>query len=178
MHYTLLTESERVNIHREYRIRALMVFCYTMAIAVAIGMVVLFPAYIAAYLSENSENQLVSAQQVENKDLAKMKNELIADAGTLRSLSTYVNSPAISSLISEIVEAGSAVKIYSVNVDSISTSSAAISLQGIAPTRSVLLGFKAKLESLDKIAKVEFPISGLTKSVSVPFSLRITRSLP
>jgi hypothetical protein len=177
MHYSLLPESERKIIHNEYRVRALVVFCIVMSITGVAGMVALFPAYLEADVFRLGEIQISSKESKTDEALAQNKAELVRDATSLRSVSGFMKSPLLSAVASEILNISKAVDINSIGIDIVGTSSLQILIQGLAPTRASLLDLKVKLESQKQITKVEFPISELTKSVDVPFSIRITRSI-
>ncbi len=178
MHYTLLTPNERKQIHKEYRVRALVVFCFTMAIVGIIGMVSLFPAYMEAYGYENEEIQNSAIRNGPRTNVAFMKNELAGDAVRLGVLRAYVGTTNMSEIISQVLGLAVSMKITSIDIEPNTEKSVYIFLRGIAPTRTDILELKSKLEASKGITQVEFPISELTKSVSVPFSLRITRTMP
>lgn len=179
MHYTLLPESEHAAIHREYRTRAAIVFCFLMTAVVVIGMVALFPAYVFSVTSEKVEQQSVASLDTKSdKSVSSMRAELSQDAVLLSEISQYAGSPSFSDIVSGLVGVRGPVTYSSLVLDRTTTSSVDIIIEGTAPTRSSLLDLRSRLQNLKKGNAVDLPISELTKSVSVHFSLKVTEEIP
>jgi hypothetical protein len=177
MHHTLLPESERKLIHGEYHVRVFIVSCFVLFVIGVIGVTSLFPAFTFAYLSEKSGNLLVVSSDAEGKMANSMKAELKDDATLLSFIKSNISKPSYLGMISDIVSIRGTSMIYSMSFDTVSTSSAVIVMQGLSPTRNDLLAFKSRLESMKKGNIVELPISQLTKSTDLNFSLKLTESL-
>ncbi len=179
MHYTLLPDQEHLAIHREYRTRVAIVFCFVMVIAGAIGIFALLPAYISSSASEKVQQQAIdSIDTKDSKNTAAMKSEIFKDNSTLSSSEDYIGWPTFSSIVSSIVQVRGPVKFSSLAMDYVGTSSMTIIVQGVAPTRAALLDLQDRLQNLKDGNVVDLPISTLTKSTSVQFSLKVTEQIP
>ncbi|MEI6397100.1 MAG: hypothetical protein WCO48_03475 [Candidatus Taylorbacteria bacterium] len=177
MHYTLLTDKERTLIHHEYRTRAAIIFCFVMAAVCIIGMAVLFPAYIFSTFSERDQKQvLVTIDTKKDNTLVTTKNELFQDSAILTATKQYVDRPRLSDIVAGIVGAMGPVKLTSLAIDTAS-SSVVVKIQGVAPTRTALLALGGRLESVQKGNVVDLPISELTKSTALDFSLKVTQKI-
>ena len=66
----------------------------------------------------------------------------------------------------------------SVAITDLSTSTAVIVMQGVAPTRESLVAFKTRLEGLSPGNQIDLPISGFARSKDLPFSLKVLHHLP
>ncbi len=191
MHYTLLTEKERSAVHHEYRTRAAIVFCFVMAAAGIIGIAGLFPAYTFSLSSERSQGRTL--ESIDVKDDGKSdatKKELSADSKLLSDVSRYVDGPTYSDVLNGIISAKGPVTFTSLEVEhgnagvgtsavaNTVTSSVTVIIQGVAPTRSALLDLRKRLSSLKSGNVVDLPISELTKSTAVQFSIKVTEQMP
>ena len=187
MHYTLLTEKERSAVHHEYRTRAAIVFCFVMAAAGIIGIAGLFPAYTFSLSSERSQGRTL--ESIDVKDDGKSdatKKELSADSKLLSDVSRYVDGPTYSDVLNGIISAKGPVTFTSLEVEHGSTGAAAktetssvtVIIQGVAPTRFALLDLRKRLGSLKSGNIVDLPISELTKSTAVQFSIKVTEQMP
>ncbi len=184
MHYTLLTEKERSAIHHEYRTRVAIIFCFVIVAAGIIGTASLFPAYIFSISSESSEQaSVVDMATDKDSKVVSLKNSLKKDTQVIATASRYESAPVISKIISDIVSARGAntyehVVFDTVSASSTGSSSVNITIQGVAPTRTSLLDLKGRLENLAQGNVVDLPIAQLTKSVSIPFTIKLTEQLP
>ncbi len=184
MHHTLLTDKERARIHHEYRIRAAIVFCFLMAGAGLVGMVALFPAYIASISYGATIPQTISSEMKLTSQTINMKDELARDKFLASAYKDFPYKTALSGVLSDVVSIKGSNFFSSISLDrklisdTTSSSSLAISIQGISPTRAALLDLKAKAESLQKGNIVDLPMSALTKSEAIPFSMKVIENMP
>ncbi len=180
MRHTLLPTAEKLAIRREYYTRVTIVACFVVSAALLVGAAALLPAYLKARDAEaGSLGQIASLQNAENESgRAAMAAELKADGRLLRKLSENAKSARVSKVLEEIVAARGNLKLSTLDHSRLSTSTAAVNIQGTAPTRNALLQFKSRLESLYSGAKAELPISELAASSNVRFSMRFSYPLP
>jgi hypothetical protein len=179
MRHTFFPIQEQKILKREYRLRAVAVAFFMLALAGLIGVISLFPSYIQVAMERSSQaGTLASLKKGPDARAADAyREELESDMKRLALLkdSTRVKP---STLIMETVSARGAVDITALSIDNISTTTATIIVQGIAPTRDALVSFKTRLEGLVMGNKVELPISELAKSKDIQFSLKYTTLLP
>jgi hypothetical protein len=179
MRHTLLPLHERKALRREYRVRFIIVACFLGSLAGLIGVGALFPAYMRALAEEKSQIEaaanLKHSQDV--KGITARETELHADSKIINTLSSNV-SIRMSSVAESIIILRQAVKLKTFIFNQTSTTTVSISISGIAPTRNDLLSFKARLENTLPGARVELPISELSKSTNVDFDMKLTYKLP
>lgn len=175
MRHSFLPNQEQKILKRGYRIRATIVLLFFLSIAGLVGIGSLFPSYIHVYTEERSELEKVASLR-ENKDtsgLVAIEKELQSDTAKISVLSKISTTVHPSSLIEDMVNTRGQVRLTSIVLSSVSTSTAVIVIQGVAPTRESLVAFKTRLEGLAIGNKVDLPISGFAKSRDIPFSLRV-----
>lgn len=179
MHYTLLPDKEHVAIHLEYRTRAAIVFCFVMAVAGLIGVGTLLPAYISSTVTEKDQQKTLSSIDTANDGaIVAMKSELVSDAALVASVNQYIAGPEFSNILNDLIAVRGPVKFSSLVLDRVGTSTITVMIQGIAPTRDALIALRGRLQTVKAGNIVDLPISELTKSTSVQFSLKVTEQIP
>lgn len=180
MRHTLLPTTEKTIIRREYYVRITIVACFVVSLAIISGIIALIPAYI--YARNEEKGSLATISELKKGEDASgrvaIQAELKSDQLLLSDVAANASRPRVSALIGEIVSARGNVKISAMDLSAISTSTALILIQGVAPTRNALLSFKGRLESLRGGAQTELPISELAASSNVRFSMRLSYPLP
>lgn len=176
MRHTLIPAQERAAIHSEYHVRVAIVLISTVAVAVAVGIVALFPAYMSALAAEGQARADIQAlrSNSEAEGLSKIETELAADKKLITALAKGSQKSQISELVRLVVATRGPVTISSFTADRQGTSTAQLVLKGVAPARADLLAFKSRLEALAVGTKADLPISDLKKSVNLPFSIKLT----
>jgi predicted PurR-regulated permease PerM len=180
MRHTLLPLHERITLRRAYRIRAVTVLLFLLSISIFIGIVALFPSFIKSYSEENAIMGTISSV-TEDKDNASAKallDNMASSKKLLSSLSTVTSQQKNSAIINSIISTRESLRLTSMSITKVSTSTVSVIIQGIAPTRNSLLSFKNRLESAAPGNKVDLPVSELSKSSNIQFSLKLTQQLP
>ena len=149
MQHTLLPIVERKTLRAEYRIRMLIVMCFMISVAGTIGIAALFPAFIRSWLEESRAESAATAIKVESSSsgLLAVEKEVADSSKLLSSLRNLVLEPELSSAVEGIVSLRGNVKLTSFAIARISTSTASVQIDGVAPTRDDLLSFKSRLET-------------------------------
>ena len=178
MRHTLLPDHERAALRREYRIRALVVFLFVLSVAGLIGIASLFPAFVSASSEERRQIDAFASLKKggEDADAALAKSSLASDSVLLGALSADAGAPAFSRLIDRVVSVRGPVALSSVSAVRGTDGSFAFVVQGVAPTRELLLSFQSRLEGIAPGTKVDLPISELAASTDIRFSLQITQT--
>ncbi len=175
MYHTLLPQKERRMIRREYRIRALIVFLFVVSLAGVIGIVSLFPAYVRATVeAKASQAELAKIEKNQAATLAIVQKRVTESKKILSEITKDTANQKLSIWAQNFALNRGAVKIISLNVDIVSTSSLAVLVRGVAPTRESLLAFKQRIESEIPGSKSELPLSELAKGTNIDFSLNFT----
>lgn len=178
MQHTLLPPHERTNLRREYRIRVVIVFCSLLSLAGLVGAATLFPSFIFALNEEQSQIALLESLK-ESKDengVTALELDFQRDNNLIKALGVTQKVPRSSVTIQSIVGVRKEVKLTSLAVDAPTLDSLSIIIQGVAPNRDTLLGFKIRLEELVPGGSVELPVSDLAKSKNLQFSMRIIQT--
>lgn len=179
MYHTLVPQYERLALRREYRLRAFIVLCFALSVAGVIGIVSLSPAFMSASIEEQAaQRDLLSIKKAKDSSgLTAIQQKVAYSQGLLNILEQGSDRPRPSSLIELLVGERGPVKINSIGVNQISSTTATISIGGIAPTRDSLLAFKSRLIAVNEGNKVDLPVSELAKSTNIQFSIRVIHKL-
>ncbi len=178
--HTLLPLHERKILRREYRFRLVIVLCFLISVAGIVGTGSLFPAFVHAVLAErDAENSLILlTKDKKGSTVADVERNLNANKALLVSLTDSTHGQDFSFVVQTIVGLRGPIRINSAMLAKMGTSTATVTIGGIAPTRDSLLAFKSRLESIASGHKVSFPVSVLAKSTNIQFSIQITTPLP
>ncbi|MCL5781790.1 MAG: hypothetical protein M1459_00275 [Patescibacteria group bacterium] len=179
MRHTLLPIQDRKALRHDYTARFVTTLCLFLSLAAVIGAVALLPAYIHARNMEQSELAMVQSLQSNNdkSGLSNIENELKSDAATIKKASGSTGSSAMSDAVKELIALRGKVRIVSFAYNP-QPKVMSMVIQGIAPTREELVVFKDRIQNSISGASVELPLSQLTKSSDIPFSVAVTYSLP
>lgn len=180
MHHTLLPLNERRALQREYHVRALSVLCFALSVAGIIGIGSLFPAFIRALVEERSaQNDLASIEKAKDiSGLTEIQKSVTAGTKVLSALSDGLSRPVPSILAGLVVEQRGNIRLTSMTIQYVGSSTVSVTVQGMAPTREALLAFKSRLETEQQGNKVILPVSTLAKATNIQFSLVLTKPLP
>lgn len=179
MRHTLLPLDERIKLRREYYRRVTIVFCFTLALSVLIGIASLFPTFVrsTAFRIE-TENALKLVQgEPEDKNLKDIQKSVAQSLALLQSLKKDSGSENISDLISEIIKIKGNIKFTNFSASKVSTTTLSMNIQGVAPTRNDLLLFRDNFEKMIPGNKVDLPVSELAKNTNFQFTVSLKQKL-
>jgi len=179
MIHTLLPENEKKHIRREYRIRAAIVLCFTLALAGLLGMASIFPAFLRASLTRRANESAAATLKKQRTDsgLSSIKNTVIQSQKMLDTLVTLSHSLKTSLIIENLILLRDRLALSSISVSAVSNTSLSILLQGIAPTREDLISFKQRVETKIPGSNVNLPASELARIKDVQFTVQITEPI-
>ncbi|MFA6315336.1 MAG: hypothetical protein WC648_03155 [Candidatus Paceibacterota bacterium] len=180
MYHTLVPQSERLALRRAYRRRYVVVLCFALSIAGIIGIVSLIPSLLFVSIERKSA-EIELASLIKAKDmsgLTEIQQQVAVSQGLLVHLAAGAVSPRSSDLIEDVVRNRGNVRLTSVALTQVSTSSASMTIRGVAPTRESLLSFKGRLLTSYPGSKVDLPVSELARSADINFSIQLIRKLP
>jgi hypothetical protein len=180
MRYIFLPNKEQSILKRRYLIRVAIVGLFLLSVVGLIGIGSLFPAYLSVYVEEQTQINTVASLKKDQvgTSISRLQDEMKSDAEKIRVLSSKSAGAIPSELIELIAGLRGQVRITSIILNDIGTTTAAITLGGIAPTRESLVSFKNNLQELSINNKVDLPISGFAKSKDIPFNLKLIHLLP
>jgi hypothetical protein len=176
MRHSYLPNIEQKQIKKIYRIRVAVVMLLFISAVAIIGSISLLPSYLEVY--KESQSQLGNIKSIKdnpkNNRVSEIENELNSDKNLISILSS-VDERKFSEMIQDIVSIRGNLTISSIIVDRIpGTSAMSVGLQGKSPDRESLVSFKKRLEGLKSGNKVDLPISDLTQSKNIQFTLKLT----
>jgi hypothetical protein len=179
MRHTLIPTEERNKLLREYHVRAIIVLCLALSVAGVLGVSSLLPSFLRSEAEEQTRLDEIAflEKQKDATGIAAVENELAADNLLLTALST-ADEIHLSDKIQEIIRLRGGVKIHAMLLARVGTSTITAVVQGLAPTREILLAYKSHLENDTPGTIVELPLSQLAKSKDIPFSLQIIQKIP
>lgn len=180
MRHTLLPPQERRNLRREYYIRLGVIACCMASTVFVAGLILLLPAYMRAR-SEEKQQLLAITELRSDKDNGNdstIVEELSSDSSALSILSDSLLRERPSKTIERIVDSRDGVRLNSISYSISGTTTAEVTIQGIAPTRASLLSFKDRIEHEIPLTHVDLPLSELAKSSSIPFSFKFVYKMP
>lgn len=180
MRHTLLPLHERVVLRREYYMRLLIVMCFTVSLAILIGIASLFPIFIKALSAESDAgaNAARVAKAPASVDLTAIQQKIANSLVLLNSLQEEKNSPHVSELVKNVMAMKTTLKISAFTASIDPTAGFSMSIQGMSPTRDALVNFRIAFENSAVGNKVVLPVSSLAKSSNIPFSIQLTEKLP
>ena len=173
MRHSFMPFSEQKKLKHVYRTHVSIVVFFFLSLSGIVGCAALFPTYIQVshdvrdVRKTNGDSSAASSISVIQKELETHK-KLVAALG-------QGNETPLSVIASNVIVLRSSVSINSIQIDKTGTTSVSIVVQGKAPTRESLVSFKKRLEDSRPGTKVELPISDLTKSKDISYSLKITQ---
>lgn len=178
MRHSFLPNLEQEKLNREYHIRLLIVTFLFLSTVGLIGAASLFPTFIQINIESREQQEKINALKKDNNKsgAVALAKELKIHQIKMSAIGSNNNGQAYS-LIQNVISHRNLIRINHIAIETMSTSSASLRLDGIAPTRESLIAFKALLEKLEPGTKVDLPISGLAKNKDIQFSIKITQPI-
>jgi hypothetical protein len=184
IHYTLLPEKEIRTLKREYRTRLFITLLFFVCFAVLVGLVSLLPAYLFSSFQEKEALSNLDSIKEERQDneASEISKELVLVNDLVKKIKSNQNSFIPSDLITRVIlekTPGISLTAFQISGSTESnknstTTTTLIVIQGGALSRESLINFKSNLEANPLFTKVELPVSDLTKSKNIPFSIRLS----
>jgi hypothetical protein len=179
MRHTLLPLHERIVLRREYYRRVTIVFCFTFSLAVLVGIATLFPTFIRAMNLQAEAEKMANEVQSEPEDnnLKEIQKSVAKSLSLLDSLQKEKSTPKISDLIEGVINMRGVVTFTNFTATKTSTTTFAMSIQGVAPSRNALLTFKNNFENQLPGNKIDLPVSELAKNSNFQFTLQLRQKI-
>ena len=178
IHYTLLPQKEANDLKLEYKIRVVIVLLFFASIAVIIGIISLFPAYVISSMRE--KEMIVKLEGLKKGRTERGVDIVLKELGDSNKLLSEFKLQEKTQNYYSIIKRVNEIRIPSVIFTSIQISSiedavsdSEVILQGRSLTRESLLELRKGLERSPAFAKVEFPIPDLTKNKDISFVAKL-----
>lgn len=182
MRHPLIPTAEKKALHHEYHVRLSIVFLWTLSVVGVIGITALFPAFMYASVEEVSALNTVSSstKQPHAAEVSHFKTELTLSKNTANSVLAGISTSTltISDVIASVVAVRGQNSISMIAINRTTSGKALITIEGIAPTRNMLLAFKESIQAALSDATVDLPLEQLTQVKNVKFSIKVRSSTP
>jgi hypothetical protein len=175
----LLPKTEKENLKKGLKLRFVILVSFLLAGSFLAGLIMFLPSYFLAssYLNEaTTVNYFLKPKGGGSvKDILNLPNEINLKLSFFQS---DVKSASIADYFSKIVNfLPAGVRLNSVsfskNQDSKEKKNATILVSGISTDRDSLILFSNLLKKSETFSDVSIPVSDLTKSVNLPFTITI-----
>jgi hypothetical protein len=161
--------------------RVAVVSIVALAVAILIGCVGLFPAFIRSLENGRAAVAAIALDaknNVTDSALATAKTELVSANTLVTTLASDAAQPSFTDVIRSIVSVSNGVSISGIDLASSDAKTLTVAITGDAPTRDSLLAYRTRLETLFAGTKIEIPIADLAKNSNLDINLHFTIKLP
>jgi hypothetical protein len=172
----LLPEKEKALLHKEYRLRVVVMYLGVIAALCITAVVLLIPSYILSlYRRKAVETAPVQLTPESQKEKAALLSQIEKGKDAIKILKPEASSKLPTELISLIIKNKSSdITINSIGYTYTKPQTFLIKISGVAKTRQSLIAFKTSLEKEEGIAQIVLPVSNLAKDANISFSFEIT----
>lgn len=179
MQHTLIPYKDRRRLHREYILRVITVAIFGATLAVLVGMVAMFPAYIRAWFYNYAAQNAASVAKLSKPDasLELARTELARDGKLLSAASASLAEVMYSDIVKSLLSSRGRVSITNFSVTQTDPDGVSINIKGIAPTRDDLIAFKGRLEAIIPGTRIEIPIDQLARNTNLQYNLRFAKKM-
>ncbi len=170
----LLPENEKKGLRQEYFLRLAIVGLFLGSTVVLAGAASLLPAFFFLQVKENSlETAAASLQEIAARNEASGLTVQLKDLNfSLATLSEKRALPHFEDVLAAVTEARPVgIRVFALRIEEIKDHKHRIFIDGVAPQRPSLVTFVKKLEETKLFTNVVFPVSNLTQSKNIIFSL-------
>lgn len=178
----LLPQKYIRTLKRTYYVRLVTTLVLLLTIGVAVGAILLIPSYVVAErAAESAERYLAAIEETTSlRERAGVSQTVRALSERLRILNANTQQPrggaALDALLAERTEG---IRITGIGFAKGDSDAIALSVAGVASSRTALLTFVDALRSAGTFGGVDVPVSQLAQDANIPFSITATyRSAP
>lgn len=174
----LTPNQEKKKLIKDFYMRLIIVFFFSLGIAILFSTLALVPAYILARQNINIEKKnMANIKQIQN---SKIDEKTLSNIGKLNSRLTIIEKSKNKDFtISEkivndiILKKNSNIKIDKFNFEENIESGKTLKIEGLANTREKLLAYRKSFENDPRFSKVDLPITSFIKSTDIKFNLTL-----
>ncbi len=165
---------------KEFRMRATVLFIWTLGMAALAAGIALLPSYFLASVKEKAASARLEAQSREAVPVADQRTmDIIRDVNAKIALVERGDENDFSvseKLLTVIVRKMPDIKITRLSFEDDAADGKVLSVEGRAPSRERLLLFRRALEDDDSFKKVDLPISNFVRGSDIQFYVELTSS--
>ncbi|PIP03512.1 MAG: hypothetical protein COZ49_03840 [Candidatus Yonathbacteria bacterium CG_4_10_14_3_um_filter_47_65] len=173
----LLPTEEKKQINKEYRLRIVVVYIFSIAGILLIAITLLVPAYVLSLeRGKNVSDRLATAKEnakslEEGRDPVEIAEEIKGRVSLLSVAEPQKISPR------ELFDLVTFHKPKTLSVESLLYSSDSqevrVTIDGISPDRKTLDSFVKSLRTEERFSSVDLPISDLVSVIDISFSIQV-----
>ena len=177
--FNVLPDILKKEIRTSYKLRRLFVVLSAVLFLQISFLIFILPSWINVFFKEkdviSQTNNLSKSTLSQNAETA---SAIIASTNIkLKLINTELQYPAIMPLIRSIISNKTAnIHIYQFNYSVTSTTSAAVTLSGMAASRESLINYENAINNSSLFSNVDLPISNLAKNKDIDFSMSLSAS--
>ena len=175
----LIPNTEKKKMVKNFYYRFAIVCLTALGLSVLIGIFTMIPSYFLTRAKEDLVNKKLEAQKSElslavNQETLSViqdledKLQLVEKSG---SNEFTVSEEVVSAIIQKKI---SSIKITDISYENNPSAGKKVSIEGIAPSREILLLFRRSLEGDPLFKAVDLPISNFIKGSNIRFNLNLT----
>jgi hypothetical protein len=170
----LLPDSEKVAIHKEYRLRIFVIILWMLLALIILAALLLSPSYVLSVYQRSAAGNAVPPATEEQQEYQALVKKLKASKVTLGALKPQV-VPMTPTHIIELLTKNKTSQntINSIQYSFSPPNTLSVTVRGIAKNRQSLIDLKTNLEKEEGIDHVELPVSNLAKDANIEFSFDI-----
>lgn len=174
----LLTQKYKKSIRKEYAVRIIIVSLSFLSFIILLGILSLFPSYLASSLSEKVAREQVDIikKSISTDEQDNSRSIILNTNKKISFLDSDIARVQISLVFETIVsEKTSGIKISSLSYESGGESGeGVVTIIGMSDGREELIAFRNILEEKVLFKQVELPVSNLAKGTDIAFSVKVT----
>jgi len=177
--FNLLPENLKSFIRSEYKMRRLVLALFFVILIELSLLIFLFPTWLESGARERAvvKQSDLASESLKNSDINPATSVIKDTNIKLSVLNTALNYPELTPLVDKILDQKtSSISVTQITYNTVSTSTASITLSGVSKTRESLVAFVKKLQDTNSFKKVDLPISNLAKDKNIEFSLNLSIS--
>jgi hypothetical protein len=171
--FTLLPQEEKAVLKKEYILRVVIIFIFSLGASILVSVILLVPSYVLS--SQRAKDAKLQKQALEASPVFKAKSDVVKSVTEAKSELSLVKSD--DHYPTEIFKIIQGHNVNGVTIESYDFSSEAeggsVTVTGKAQSRNVLLSFVQNLQSEKNFSKVDFPVSGLSPRSNLDFSVTV-----
>ncbi len=166
----LLPQEKTQDLHNELLIRLLVVLSVFIFFSLLLFIVVLVPSY---FLSKSRLDELHKTVDVFQKSVAFREANSTVDLLNMENAKINILKEDADFSVVDLIKEINAVKPSGIKINGVFYDNDSLNIAGIASNRETLISFINNLDKSDRFSNADFPVSSLTKSYDIDFSLSV-----
>lgn len=174
--FNVLPQPAQEKVIREYKQRRIIVTLGAVVFIQVAFLALLFPSWLASSSREKAAAaQIAMVDDSASQNSVAISRTVTATNGILSLVHTVALRPAVVPALDTILKYKTAnIRILDLQYAATGTSTASVSVHGIAATRESLVSFVKALQTSESVDHVDLPVSNLAKDKNIDFSATVS----